>query len=492
MLFKKRDPEAPNFLSSYPFSSPQAEFEAGAMFLFVFLSVLLLFPFQQFQQLGVFLLGLLVLGALVIKVEWGIYALAFFAFFHGWEIAFSDYQFTQNISFLNSLNAPLVDFIALILLPCIALAFLFRIVRKQVSWAHLKIPTFFYACFLVVALVSALNTHTLAQGESLKYLGRPLVFIFFAFIFLPHFFIQSEVVLKRIIKMWFWLGVGIALFGLSSLFMVQQSGWLRIQPYGIGSFAPLGVNHNLIAQVLIALVPTGLWLMWEKRRKTQEEDSTAVTQRKFSEYLFGTGLMVVVLLGTLSRAAWISLFVQMVALFFLFRDQGRVLLEKAKKFTFPLIVLGAIFLIYMGFFLSSHVVSSSNSSRVEVTKIVMFYTHRAPWIGHGPGSFIPIIQDTYVHSVEFGDALDAHGLVQKMLMEEGILGLLFFGLFLVSSLYVVYSAQKKNKNPLLKILFVMTLGIMVFQLFDTSYFNSLLWMPLGVALTAVGVLQEKK
>lgn len=38
----------------------------------------------------------------------------------------------------------------------------------------------------------------------------------------------------------------------------------------------------------------------------------------------------------------------------------------------------------------------------------------------------------------------------------------------------------------------MTLGITVFQLFDTSYFNSLLWMPLGVALAAVGVLQEKK
>jgi len=195
MLFKKRDTLAPNFLSSSPFSTPKAEFEAGAMFLFVFLSILILFPFQQFQALGVFLLGFLLLVALVIKIEWGIYALGIFAFFHGWEIAFSEYRFTQNVAFLSTLNAPLVDFIALMLIPCIAMAVLFRVIKKQRSWAHLFWPTFFYTCFLAVAFISARSSQVIDTSVSLKYLGRPLIFIFLAFVLLPHFFIQSEVVL---------------------------------------------------------------------------------------------------------------------------------------------------------------------------------------------------------------------------------------------------------------------------------------------------------
>lgn len=490
MFFRKKDHLPPNFLSLVQFSSPETELKAGSLLFFVFLCILFLFPFQQFQSLGIILLMGIFLISLFIKIEWGIYALGIFSFFHGWEFAFAQYDFTRNISFLNSLNAPVVDLVATLLLGAMGFAFSFRLLKKEVSWTHLTWPALWYGGFLLVALWSAKHTPVMDPQVSMKFFERPLLFLFAAFIFLPHLCIQNEIVLRRFLKVWFLVGVGIALFGLSSLFVVKAPGWVRIQPYGIGSFAPLGVNHNLIAEVLVALVPLGLWLMWEYRKKEKSESQ----QINFSLYFLGTGLMFLVALGTLSRAALVTFFVQGVALLFLFREQGKILFGKIRHLIVPVLVLGAIFWAYMGIFLTSSVVSSSDISRLEVTKMVAFYASRAPLFGYGPGSYIPVLTDTYVHIIEFGDPLDAHGFIQKVVLEDGLFGLTFFVFFLGSILWILFKTQQKNKNIISKVLFVMSLGVITFQLFNTSYFNSVMWLPLGIALTSVGILssQEKE
>ncbi len=486
MIFRKREVVAPNFLSNYDFASPKAELSVGAFFGFLFLSLAFLFPFQQFQQLGLALLAFVVFSATMVKIEWGVYALGFLSFFHGWDIAFSDYSFTKNLALLNSLNGPLIDFVAVVLFPCALLALLIKRLPKKYSWFHLFFPALLYACFLAVAWFSAQQASVLDPSQSIKYFGRPLVFVFLAFVLLPHFFIHSEKIFHRFLQIWFWVGVAIALFGFSSLFVVQQSGWLRIQPYGIGSFAPLGVNHNLIAEALIALIPIGFWWFLEQKKK-KEQAQGGEYAKHFSVYFFGTGFMILVALGTLSRAAWVSFFVQTVALLFLFREQRTWIFQKVRKFAEVFFLLGAIFLLYMGFFLNSNVVSSSNSSRVEVTKIVAFFVERSPWIGFGPGSFVPLLQEVSVHTVEFGEALDAHGFIQKILVEEGVIGFVLFGLFLLSVLGVLFWSQHKHGDALSKVLFVMVLGAIVFQLFNTSYFNSVMWMPIGIALVWVGL-----
>lgn len=487
MFFRKKNSLPPNFLSLLKFSSPWTELEVGSFFLFLFLCILFVFPFQEAQSLGIFLLGGVFLLALLLKIEWGVYALGIFSFFHGWEIAFAQYNFTRNIALLNALNAPVVDFISAFLLVFMGLGFLFRILKKQVSFEHLRWPALWYGGFLLVSLWSATHAWIIGTGDSLRAVGRPLIFLFACFIFLPHLCIQNERVLHRFLKLWFWVGVGIALFGLSSLFVVQSSGWVRIQPYGIGSFAPLGVNHNLIAEVLVAIVPIGIWLMWEQRKKEKSEAG----RFKLSISLIGTGLMFLVGLGTLSRAAWITFAVEAVALFFLFREQGKILLNKVRHLVVPLALLACVGLAYMGIFLTSSVVSSSDVSRLEVTKMVIFYATRAPVFGYGPGSFIPVLSDTFVHIVEFGDPLDAHGFIQKVVLEEGFLGLAFFILFLLSILVILFRTQKQNTDVLSKVLFLMCLGAITFQLFNTSYFNSVMWLPLGIALTSVGILKKK-
>ena len=475
---RKKRFEAPNLLKGVVFSSKEAELGVGALFLFAFFCVLFLFPLEFFSQLGLGILAVLFLVGVFIRIEWGIYALGIFAFFHGWEVAFSNYHITRNIVFLNSINAPIIDFIALLLLPCSFIAFLLKMKNKTLSWSHLFWPSFFYACFLFIAIVSAKHSITVESSLGIKNIFRPLLFIFLSYILLPHFFIQSEIVFKRFISLWFWIGCAVALFGLSSLFFVSHTGWLRIVPYSIGSFAPLGINHNLLAQVLVAILPLGFWLVLEKKEKNW--------------YVFGTGLILLVALGTLSRAAWLSLFAQMLAFFFLFQNQFKSLLKKLTNTFLPLFLLVGVIVMYMVVFLNSSIVASSDNSRLEVTKIVWFYAKRAPLLGYGPGSFIPIIQDTYVHTIEFGEALDAHGMIQKVLLEDGVLGLLFFGLFLISVLFLLYKSQKENEFLVSKFMFIMAVGVIVFQFFDTSYFNSIMWMPLGVALVSVGLFKNKK
>lgn len=482
MFFRKKHTfEAPNFLLGYTFPSKKSEIETGLLLMFSFLCVLFLIPLQVFQWIGVGILFILLLVAVFLKLEWGIYALGFFSLFQGFEIAFSQYHITKNIVFLNSLNAPLVDFISLVLLFCSLCILVFVRGPQWSELKHLKWPSFFYFGFLVVASVSAFHSGVVDTFLSLKNIFRPLLFVFFSFILLPHFFIQSKQTLLHFIQLWFWTGVGIALFGLTSLFVLPQSGWLRIQPYGIGSFAPLGVNHNLLAEVLVAVIPLGLFLIVYSKIKNTKDSLKYV-----ASLIFGTGLMTLVALGTLSRAAWVSILCEVFVFLFLFQDEFQALWNKVKNvFIFPVIFLFCVFVGYMTIFLNSSVVASSNSSRLEVSKMVLFYVSRSPFFGYGPGSFVPLLQDTYVHTVEFGDALEAHGFIQKILMEEGIFGLLFFCLFLFSLLILLYQRQKVTGEAITKFLLIMLTGVFVFQLFNTSYFNSVMWLPMGIALVSL-------
>jgi hypothetical protein len=53
--------------------------------------------------------------------------------------------------------------------------------------------------------------------------------------------------------------------------------------------------------------------------------------------------------------------------------------------------------------------------------------------------------------------------------------------------------RKKSTDPeLSRLLFVMVVGAIIFQLFNTSYFISVMWLPIGVGLVAVKILENQK
>lgn len=457
------------------------------------------FPIYKKRQISVFLFALLIFSSVLWivlfgikpgyavlilffvlfffflgRVELGIYAIGFSAFFHGWEIVFSRYTWARDIPYLPTINAPIVDFVALFFFIAVLFVLLLRIM--PLAWNHLSrlFPYYkWYALFLFIAGVSALGAYENNIGESIKYLFKPIIFVYLFFVALPLFLLQRRKQLVSLARMLSWVAVGIAVFGAVGFgHTLFGYGWPRVQPFGFFGVNPFGYNHNMIAEVLVALIPFPFFMASiEKRIEIK------------TLYIFLGIFVISICLLTLSRAAWIVLLIEAgIALFFFAKTFKKNIVEYVRRFS--LLVSLAVFLLvgYMLFFLSSSVVSSSNNARFVTLDIALFYTSRAPFIGHGPGMFIPVLRDTLLFTTDFGELLDAHGMLLKIGLETGILGLFAMFLFLVSVLHGIYIRARDTGDVLLFALFFSAFGAVSFQLFNTSYFNSHMWFPIGLAL----------
>jgi len=416
------------------------------------------------------------------RLDVGLYLLVVLGFLHGLEIDFGKYQWARDIPYLPGINAPAGDVLVVLLMMSFVGALLFR-THEFTSLKKLKelIPGFvLYGLFILVALVSALSAYEYEFGLSLKYLGRPIIFVFFAFVLFILFVLKSKKQISKVFFIWFWLGVLSALFGLSSLFILEHTGWWRVTPYNLFGLAPFGYNHNQLAEVLVTFVPIGIFLSLKN-----------YGTKKQVLYNIGTALIILASLLTLSRAAWLVLLVQ---LFMYFIWLKRDLLKKYKKnigllaISLCIVVVGA----YMIKFLSSSVVKSSTSARWAATQVTTYNTLRSPLIGYGPGMYMSVLTDSLWYTIDYGDPLESHGFIQKVALEEGIIGLILFGGFLLWVLYYLYKLQKDNDRYqfLFQTLFIMVLSAIVFQLFNTSYFNSVMWLPIGVALSATCLVRD--
>src|SRR3989339_5655 len=155
----------------------------------------------------------------------------------------------------------------------------------------------------------------------------------------------------------------------------------------------------------------------------------------------------------------------------------------------PLVVYGYIFM-------TSELVRDSNTNRWALTIIALenFYDH--PVIGNGAGTFIEQVSEEKWYIVNYGSPSEAHGVVQKLLAETGLIGFLtFFALlgYILLRLVKIYRQmpeEEQFKNIILALILT-SLGSIVFQLFQTSYFVSKFWLPLGIALAAAGLAEEE-
>lgn len=468
------------------FITPQQKIYFGGIFLFIGFFSMFFLPPDLFIGGGVLVISSLMLLAFLFNLRWGLYLLFSFSFFANWFIYLGNYQWFKNISYLAAINAPVVDFIALLLGGGLFLAWFLLIYPLRIERLKHIVPlVVLYGIFILVAAFSALHAYDRNVAASFKYLARPMIFAFLFFIMLPHLLIDTKETLIKLLKIWFWVGVGIAVFGLSSLLVVPQTGWWRVTPYTVDDIAPLGYNHNLIAEALVALIPIGIYFTF-KAKEYKEKNSLLV-------YAGGTALMILAELLTLSRAGWITLTVQAIVFLSVFGYSFKTFFQKYKVNIMPVLILAGIILSYMVYFLTSSIVKDATVSRLTATEIVVFYVERSPWIGYGPGMFIPIFENTKDFIQEYGVALDGHGFIQKVVLEEGIVGLILFISVLIYILVYLWSAQrKKNTDPeLSRLLFVMVVGAIIFQLFNTSYFISVMWLPLGVGLVAVKILEKK-
>jgi len=150
----------------------------------------------------------------------------------------------------------------------------------------------------------------------------------------------------------------------------------------------------------------------------------------------------------------------------------------------------ALFALYMLSTLSSSVVASSNSARIVLTEIGWEYFLEKPIFGQGIGRYEVILEDVGFFTYHFGDPIDAHSILTKISTEQGIVGLLTFGLFVGWIIISIYKRMQhegfSSRARIAAFLsFFLILTPLIFQLFNTQYYAARMWVPFMLALSLV-------
>lgn len=379
----------------------------------------------------------------------------------------------------QEINVPYVDLIGLLLLLSSILGLIFKQLTKPKIQKIDYFLVAFYFLFLLSAGLSLINAEYI--NVSLKYFFRPIAFFIPVFVGLPLIFIRERKVIKNVIIILAILGLVVSIYGLLGLVAnIHLKPFPRVQPLVIAGFSPIGYNHNIIAEILLTCFPAALIL---------QQLSHNNYYRRFAFII--AILIAATIILTLSRAGWICLFLEiLIILFFNYRQQIKAhsrRLALALIFLLPLVYLMLIFNL-------SFVAESSNLNRLHLNQIAWDMFKRHPFIGQGVGSFISVVGQDKFYILDYGAPLDAHGIIQKIAAEQGVFGLVTYGGLLIIIFYYIFRTFRRgNSNTSLMVYFIaLTLGILVFELFNTSYYISKFWLPLGLSFASVRLLSQQK
>ena len=398
-------------------------------------------------------------------------------------IAFT-YPFLNLQIVVGPVNAPIVDILAVIaIFACIGRIVFSFLENKEsvhgVDWWGVP----FCVAWIAVGILSALFTDEIPP--SLYYVLRTMSFFYVAYVFVPLNTIRTRQILHRVLYSMVAVGGVVAVYGFYGLALsfVDPNIPRRVTPVDIFGINPLGANHNLISEVMLATIPIALYLMvMEKDTLRQKIIAVGIA-----------GLIAAALL-TFSRTAWLALGVEIIVLIVM---QYRHRMKEVLRYGFLIGVVLLPVIVYMFYFsFASDIVESSNENRLLLNDVALEMFTDRPLIGSGPGTFIHRLGLNTVYTSEYGDPIDAHGFIQKVGSELGILGVLLYSGMLVYAVYTVvqafYQVQKKEMARYLLLAMLMMLSGSIFaQLFQTSYYSAKLWLPLGVAIAASHLLTEK-
>ena len=144
---------------------------------------------------------------------------------------------------------------------------------------------------------------------------------------------------------------------------------------------------------------------------------------------------------------------------------------------------------------TSNVATSSNSTRLALLQISMQVFQTSPWIGGGAGTFMDRVGSAFVFRLEYGDPPDAHGFLQKLAAETGIVGLFAFGIVVFSFAGIGDRAWRAlpegPSRHVVLLLFTAAGGEIAYQLFNTNYWTGKMWLPIGIAIAAQHVMRDR-
>ncbi|HTW96186.1 MAG TPA: O-antigen ligase family protein [Candidatus Methylomirabilis sp.] len=405
---------------------------------------------------------------LFLPEEYGLYALALFLPAINWNF------------YYHGLLIPLVDLLGLAILAAFVIRKIYdRLFRRERF--SLRLPLLIpFGFFLIAAFVSCFFANYIR--DSLWYFVRWILFFYSVYLVFPVNAANKETVLRRAVVCLVGGGVITAAIGLISIFFQDWTyQFVRALPLSFGGLYPLGDNHNLLAEVLVvSFIFTQALKSW----------TTSVASRRWLDIL--TIFQLLILLVTFSRAAWIAVAVQIIIWFIISaRRLGRSVWV---MFFVGLVVLSPLFF-YMYQLQSEFSIGiSSTENRLIMTDIAWDKFLDKPIFGQGTGTFINFIADDIRFIAKYGAPLDSHGVLQKIILENGLIGLFAFLAVLWSYLTVMFRALKKYRQRYqwLLPLFLGSVGIIVMELFNTSYYKGKLWLPIALCLAAVNIIRRNE
>lgn len=412
----------------------------------------------------------------------GFYILVFLIPFTSCLVSFGIFHIPM-VNFINHIEMPLVDLVGIFLFVAFLIKQLYFFLGSKrnlnIKWPLISAWLF----FLGACLASAVNSEY--WFNSVWYVLRWVLFFYLVYIWLPFNILQKEKYLKYALISFILSGVVVAGMGILSLFFQDWSyEFVRVKPIGLVGIYPLGTNHNLIAEILIVAAFFALSLKyWFSSNKAN----------KLINIL--SIIFILVLIGTFSRAAWLALFIQLIVYAIVkYKIKGETFPKKYNALVAAFIIF--IFLplsMYMASLQMSHIGIGATENRLLLTQISWERFLDKPLLGYGSGTYMDLVNNNIRYRAQYGEALESHGIWQKLVAENGILGVIAFAFFSFCIFRIFFKALKKypEKIKLLLPLVVGSLGIYFFEFFNTSYYKGKLWLPIALALAAVNLACHK-
>jgi len=273
-------------------------------------------------------------------------------------------------------------------------------------------------------------------------------------------------------------GIGSSMVGLISLFSQDWSNsFFRAQPIAIFGQWWMGSNHNLLAELLIITNFFILaWGYWQKNERW----------RRCSQILFVSFSLITLL--TFSRAAWLVVATQLLFMWLL-------LTKPRERFGWLLAGL-LLFVLSLPLWVKMSQLQEANfgstANHVLLTEIAWQSLQGRPIIGWGSGQFLTLVDHNLRFRAKYGDPIDSHGVLQKVVAENGYLGLIALIMVAFSLLAYWWKAWQKygRQNLWLDFLILGASGGLLFQLFNTSYYKGKVWLPVAISLAAIKLLEH--
>lgn len=398
--------------------------------------------------------------------------------FIGWIWSFSlpPTVYAERV-FAGSIDIPFSDIFGILgLVSLVALI----IHERAISRVWNRLPfAYSYAAVFGAHLVSAFSNARPDPLGVIKFSFRPVAFAYAAYVALPMMLLRTW---RQVRQAFGWFVGGAVVFaaqGLLSLIVNErfQIGSLhRARPLSIFGVYPIGSNHNVLAEWLVVAAPFALAL------------AAWTHERSLRRWLYAASMLCAfVALLTFARSAWIVFSIEMVLLF---ATVWRPLFWRVLRFMRQGLWLAFLPLVgYMAWFSSRQEVASSTDARAMLTGIAWQWFFAHPFVGAGAGTFVSRVDGTWSYRLLFGGAMDAHGIIQKLLAETGILGISAYALVtIVVARLAIRTIQRvgwthRMGEGLMYAAVGMT-GAWTYQLFNTTYWSAKLWLPIGLFFAA--------